>query len=218
VTYLQTVYLPTARKFGLRAEIATEAISWSPTVAGTVRLRVEPTSTFRALDLTDRGGIVQIGGVSLVSGEDAGTTERMKNRALRRLAEVGRSAQIQVQSVQSATSGAMLFLLGIFERSIAGFQAIVGDGGTAEQAADVAVEDLFAYLPTYAVLDKYLADQLLIYAALADGESKLATCELTAHALTTTELIRHFLPIRTRLQGLPGQKGEIGVTGAPHGR
>ena len=152
-----------------------------------------------------------------MSGGDGMTTERMKNRAQRRLAEVGRTAQIQTQTVPSATSGAMLFLLGIFERSISGFQAIVGEGVSAEQAADVAVDELFAYIPAYSVLDKYLADQLLIFAALADGESTLSTCELTAHTLTTAELIRQFLPIRTRLQGLPGQPGEIGVTGAaPH--
>jgi RNA 3'-terminal phosphate cyclase (ATP) len=214
VTYLQTVFIPSARKFGLRVEVAAPRWGFAPHGVGEMRARVQPVTTFHAADLTTRGSLLQIGGSSIACGLEEGFAERQKERVNRRLQEVGRQALIQIVGVPNDNAGAMLFLLAVFERTIAGFTSLAGPGISAEQAADEAVNGLFAYIPTYAVLDKHVADQVLVYAALADGKSNLSITELTPHAASTAAIIEAFLPAKVSFDGKVGETVEGEVLGA----
>jgi RNA 3'-terminal phosphate cyclase (ATP) len=213
-TYLQTVFIPSARKFGLRAEIATPRWGFAPHGIGELRVRIQPVTTFRATDLTTRGQLLQIGGSSIACGLEDGFAERQRNRVARRLQEVGRQALVQTVGVPNDNEGGMLFLLAVFERTIAGFTGVADAASTAEQVADDAVNGLFAYIPTYAVLDKHVADQILIYAALADGQSNLSISELTPHAKSTATLIEAFLPARVSFSGKVGETVDAEILGA----
>jgi RNA 3'-terminal phosphate cyclase (ATP) len=213
-TYLQTVFLPTIRKFGVRAEITTDRWGWAPRGTGAVTARIESVRSLSARDLTQRGELLQIGGTSVVNGAEPGFAERIKNRAVRRLQELGRPAAIQVLTVPSDTTGGMLFLLAVFERSIAGFTSMVAEGLAAEQVADTAVEDLRAYLASYSVVDKHLADQLVLYGALASGVTAFSTSELTPHTAALAELIPRFIRARVSIAGALGSAADVEIVGA----
>lgn len=213
-TYLQTVLVPTARKFGLHAEVTTTRWGWAPDGDGEIVVRVDPTPEFAAVELTDRGAMLQIGGSAVASGMEYGYAQRLQNRIARRLAEVGRHGLVQVADVHSKAPGAMAFLLAVYERSIAGFTSYSNPTDIAERTADVAVNELFSYLTSYMVLDKHLPDQLLVYAALAKGVSRFSTAELTAHTLMTAEMIRRITPALVSFDGRIGQSAEIEVVGA----
>ncbi len=213
-TYLQTVFAPSARKLGFRGEIATASWGWAPHGMGELRARIEPVESFRSADLTQRGVMLQIGGSSVASGLDPGFADRQKDRVNRRMSEVGRTASLQVVNIPCESKGGMLYLLAVFERTIAGFTSIVYGNVLAEQVADDAVNELFAYITSYAVVDKHLADQLLIYAALADGQTNFSTAELTSHTQATAEIIEQMLPARVSFAGKVGEMAEVEVLGA----
>jgi RNA 3'-terminal phosphate cyclase (ATP) len=213
-TYVQTVFVPTVRKFGMRVEVATPRWGWAPTGAGELRAKVTPVDIFHAADLTQRGVMLQIGGSSVASVLDEGFAERQRDRVNRRMQEVGRQALVQVVNVPCDSPGGMVYLLAVFERAIAGFTGVATPGGRAEEAADAAVNELFAYLTSYSVLDKHLTDQLLIYAALAEGVTSFSTAELTLHATSTASIIEQFLPTRISFVGEIGKPAEVEVYGA----
>lgn len=213
-TYIQTVFLPALRKFGARIDLATERWGWAPHGVGVVRARVDGSAKLTARDLTQRGELLQVGGTSVVNGLDPGYAERQKNRAARRLNELGRPAAIQVVSVPADSTGGMLFLLAVFERTIAGFTSMASEAVPAESVADKAVDELRAFLASYSVVDKHLADQLMLYAALATGVTAYSTSELTPHTASLAELVPLFLKARVSIIGATGQPADIEIIGA----
>jgi RNA 3'-terminal phosphate cyclase len=53
-----------------------------------------------------------------------------------------------------------------------------------------------AALASGANLDVHVADQILVFPALAGGRSSFAVREVTSHARTTMDLVARFLPVR----------------------
>jgi RNA 3'-terminal phosphate cyclase (ATP) len=52
--------------------------------------------------------------------------------------------------------------------------------------------------------------------ALAAGESRLATSEVTRHLLTNVWVVRHFLDCTARIDGQLGEPGLLTVQGGGH--
>jgi RNA 3'-terminal phosphate cyclase (ATP) len=210
--FLQTVYAPTARKLGLRSEIATERWGWAPVGGGLLRARIEP-AALRGADLSERGQLLQLGGIA-VSTPDAAFAERMKNRAVRRAAEVGQRADVQSQAVSAASEGATLFLVAVFERAIAGFSAVSPGDLPAEHVADGAVDELFSYQRAYAGLDPHTAESLLVVAALATGTTTFTTSAVTEGLLSIAETTAQVISASIEIDGAAGERGEVTVVGA----
>ena len=68
-------------------------------------------------------------------------------------------------------------------------------GKPAEAVADDACSEFLAFLDSQAVTDIHLADQLVLYMALAEGHSTLVTERVTQHLLTNIWVIEQFLPV-----------------------
>jgi RNA 3'-terminal phosphate cyclase (ATP) len=69
-------------------------------------------------------------------------------------------------------------------------------GVPAETLGDAVGRALAADLASGAALDVHAADQLLVWLALAEGESTFTTREVTQHARTAMWLIEQFVPVR----------------------
>ena len=213
-TYVQTVVLPTLRKFGVRCDMATDAWGWGDGPPGRVRVRIEPATSLRGADLSQRGQMLQIGGTSVANGLTEHFAERQRDFTARRISQLGSSAAINVQAVPCASPGGVLFLLAVFERAIAGFTAIASSGTAPENVAEAAVNELRAYLVSHRVLDRHLPDQILPFAALADGPTVLSTSEITAHTAAAASLIETMTAAKVTIDGEVGEPGEIEVIGA----
>ena len=89
----------------------------------------------------------------------------------------------------------------------------VADGiGSVLQHQEGGVADaLAAFLRTDGTVDPWLADQLLLPLALADGPSELRTSEVTAHLLTNAEVIRLFLAVEIDVDGPFGGPATVQV-------
>jgi len=92
---------------------------------------------------------------------------------------------------------------------IRGACAIGKLGVSAEKVAAEACGGLQKELKAGAAVDLHLADQLMIYLALA-GEGKLQTSLVSGHAKTNAMVISKFLPVGFKFEG-----NGILVTGKP---
>ena len=71
---------------------------------------------------------------------------------------------------------------------------VLGERG--KRAEDVATETLEMLMKEKGDVDMHLADQLLIYAVLAEGKTNYSTSEISEHLRTNARIIGKFLPER----------------------
>jgi RNA 3'-terminal phosphate cyclase (ATP) len=124
--------------------------------------------------------------------------ERQRRRAEERLLAAGVKASIAVEEDQGALGpGTVLFLA---LRGRAGFSALGRRGLPAEQVADLATDELLAWLASKAAVDEHLADQLVPFLALGQTGSTFTCPRLSAHLETVVWLVRHFVAARITLE------------------
>jgi len=105
-------------------------------------------------------------------------------------------------------------VIGRLENNVVFASSALGERGKpSEKVGSEAASEFIKQVRHRAPADKNLADQLVVYAALADGVSALRTHELTLHTLTTIRLVELFLPVRFEVDGEAGSPGGYRVNG-----
>lgn len=105
--------------------------------------------------------------------------------------------QIAVEvDAASACPGGAIVLWTRGAGSALGAGRVAERGVRAETLGDAVGKELALDLASGAALDVHAADQLLIWLALAVGESTFTTREVTQHARTAMWLIEQFVPVR----------------------
>jgi RNA 3'-terminal phosphate cyclase (ATP) len=82
--------------------------------------------------------------------------------------------------------------------------------------AQAACDDLLTYHSSKAPVDPFLADQVILPMALAEGESRAITSRVTEHLLTNIWVVQQFLPQNISVQGQMGSQGIIVVKGGEY--
>ncbi len=177
---------------------------------GEVRLEVEP-SVVCPIDWRARGRVVQARGVIAVSGLEQGIAERGASRVAGLFAEHGLSGEVEVVGVRSAQPGVFVTVYVQFERGAGVGTAIGQKGLRMEAVVDSAFRNLREWLDTDATVDPFLADQLLLPAALAEGSSAFTTPRVTRRLVTMAWVIRQFLPVPITIKGQEGYPGTVTV-------
>jgi RNA 3'-terminal phosphate cyclase (ATP) len=121
---------------------------------------------------------------------------------------------ITVEELPAGSPGTMLLLSAEFEASRWCFCSLGARGKPAERVADEAIDAFFAFQATAAAVDSFLADQLIIPLALADGVSTLHTAGITQHLVTNVDVVRAFLPVDIAIEGAVGQSGMVRIRSA----
>jgi len=214
VSYLQHVFLPTLARMGIEADVSLEQWGFYPRGGGSIQVRIEGRRrSLQPVALTDRGALDRIWGIATVTNLPSHIPQRMANRAQNVLAERGLSAKVEPRRLRGAGPGAGIFLFVDYEHALAGFTAYGRKGLPAEHVAEAACQDLIAHHQSGAPVDPYLADQLVLPMALAEGESRLATSEVTQHLLTNVWAVRKFLDCSLSVEGGAGGPGVLVVEG-----
>jgi RNA 3'-terminal phosphate cyclase (ATP) len=195
--------------------ISLKLLRWGfyPRGGGEVLVEAQPSSHLKSLVMEKRGPLLGIKGFSAIANLPQVIAERQRGQALSRLSAEGLGAQIEIVTAASPGPGTCLFLLAEFEHARAGFSALGERGKPAEKVADEAVEALFAFLRSEAAVDPFLADQLLLPMALAEGASHMTTSRLSQHLFTNAWVIKQLLPIRIDVEGEVGGPGRVTVEG-----
>jgi RNA 3'-terminal phosphate cyclase (ATP) len=217
VDYLQEVFLPTAAKMGLSANLEVERWGWFPIGQGIVKAIINPIQGgLKPVELNERGKLKRIYGASLVSRLPLSIAEREKDHALsilrgnREVHSQVSEPKIETKEAPSLGTGNSFLLVAEFENALAGFSSLGKIGKRAEKVAEEAANDFIKFCKSKACIEKHLGDQLILYLALAQGRSSYV-CEISNHILTNSWVMEQFLPIKFGIEGKLGQVGKVSI-------
>lgn len=192
VAYLDQVKLALLERFGFGVDVDLERTGFYPAGGGRATLRLEP-SNLRPFRLDERGSLEQVEVYSKASAglADAEVADRQAARAVERLeasgVAVGKPA---VEYVDADSDGSSLLLRAVYDRTLAGFDALGERGKPSEEVADEAVDRFLAFQEGEATVDEHLADQLLVFVALAGGRFRAP--RMTDHVESNLALLERF--------------------------
>ena len=89
--------------------------------------------------------------------------------------------------------------------------SIGAQGVRAETVAQQAFEELLDWMSGSSTVDPYLADQLVIPLAFAEGSSSFTVSRLTKRFLTIVWVIKQFLPIHLTVRGTENGPGVVTI-------
>lgn len=211
--YIDKVLLGTLSRMGLDARCQLNAWGFYPLGGGEVTLEINTVNSLKALKIMERGNLKNVIGISAGANLPPAVVQRQRLRASRRLSAEGIRPEIEEIEVKAKGKGSFLFLLAEYENCFCGFSALGARGRTAEQVADQAVDRLMKHQKTHSALDPNLADQLVLYASIAEGETSYTTSRISKHLTTNLWVISQFLPVNYRVEGEASGPGTIEIRG-----
>jgi RNA 3'-terminal phosphate cyclase (ATP) len=209
--YLREIFAPTLEKIGFKIELEIKKWGWYPQGGGEVVCFIHPNPLFSPLNLSDRGKLVRLSGISAVSNLPDSIAERQRKQALNILKSKRFSPEIEFVQAPSVGQGTFFFVKAEFENSVAGFDALGERGKRAEMVAQEACENFLDFMQSDAAIDPHLADQLIPYLALGEGESILSVSKITRHLLTNIWVVRQFLKTDISVEGREGESGRVTI-------
>jgi RNA 3'-terminal phosphate cyclase (ATP) len=197
VHYLGDVFFPALRQIGIEASLQVRRWGWYPAGGGVIDVTITPTR--------ETGGFVAaippstpiVTGVSAVSRLPRSIAERQRRRVQERLAAAGVACDVELVEDSTALGPGTLVFLAV--RGRAGFTALGRRGLPAERVADLAVDELLAYLASRAAVDDHLADQLVPFLVLGAHTSRFTCPTLSRHLATVAWTTQQFLPATIEL-------------------
>lgn len=195
--HLQHVLLPMLRHMGFHAEVEITRPGYVPRGEGILRLAVTPlTEPFRAIEKEEAGPVTGIWGIALSSHlEERQVSRRMADAAREVLGKAGYQAEIEIRNETSSLQpGAALALFADREDAIRlGADQAGALRRSAESIGKYVAKQLLEDLGSGATLDRFAADQIIPFAALAAGNSRFTIPTVTDHVLTSAWLAELFL-------------------------
>jgi RNA 3'-terminal phosphate cyclase (ATP) len=209
--YFKEVFLPMVTRMGMQAEVNLLKAGWYPQGGGEVTATISPVGNlgWKPLNLSERGALRRITIYSLLSNLPESIAQRACDQAVSSLSKIEVIPRREIHTLPSIGQGMMVVLVAEFEHTVVGFDVMGQVGKRAEQVAEEAVQLFLEFYSSEATVDTHLADQLLLYMALAKGNSCIITNHLTEHTRTNLWLIEKFLPIKFHVAGELGKKATI---------
>jgi len=200
INYLKHVLLPMLERMGLKASLTVRKYGYYPKGMGEVLLEVQPCPKLRSIRIEEFGTIEKLHGVSVCTFlADRRVAERQADAANRYLRDHGYEAKIQVVNDRSnpLQKGSSLVLWAETSTgALLGGDAIGELRKPSEVVGREAAENLFKEIEAQATVDVHLADMLVPYAALANGNSVYLTREITDHLDTNMWLAQEILNVK----------------------
>jgi RNA 3'-phosphate cyclase len=201
INYMKFVFLPMLRKMGVNAELEIARHGFYPKGGGEVKLTTYPVKKIKPIKALERGSFVGLHVEAVVGRYPKEYAERMAKAALGvfEYSLPKEKASLGLKTVETEDYGASLLCFATYQNTILGLDALGERGLEPEKFGIRVAEDFASLLATDAVIDKFLADQLLIYMALADGLSEIKVESITEHCLTNIHVIEKMLPVNFKI-------------------
>ncbi|MCF6147859.1 MAG: RNA 3'-phosphate cyclase [Candidatus Kuenenia sp.] len=209
--YLERQWLFFLRKIGYDAEIKTIRAGFYPRGGGEVAMKINPSRAQQTIQIEERGRLLRIRGISMVSNLDINIAKRQQIQTLKLFSELKVPHEISLLEMPAIGKGTMLFLIGEFEHSQCCYFSLGEIGKRAETVAEEACNKLKTFLKTKGTFDEYLADQIIIPLALANKKTEFTTPIITQHLLTNIQIIKQFLPIDVKISESLNEEGTITI-------
>jgi RNA 3'-terminal phosphate cyclase (ATP) len=200
--HLQHVLFPLLGKMGIDAELEIVRPGYVPSGGGQIELRTHPARLpLRPIYLVDPGAVRQVTGVALASRlAERHVADRMASACEARLHAAGLQPTIERQYDERAThAGASL---AVWAKTSTDCRLGADRAGaprrTSETIGHHVASALLADIRSGATVDRHLADQLVVFAALAPGTSAWIVPRWTEHLDTNLWLAERFGAVMRR--------------------
>ena len=187
--YLEQVFLPAISRFGAKASLKANACGFYPKGCGSLSVSVEPHANLTGADFSaaqlfgNASGPVH--GIIVLQNIPSHVAERESAEIKKHFPD----ADIEIKLSRGISTGnAITLWKGPF-----GASALGAIGKSAESVAKEACDSLSSEIATNSGVDSRLADQLLVYMALARGKSTFSASSLTTHTTTNIAVIESFI-------------------------
>ena len=201
--HLQHALLPLLRQMGLRADLHILRPGYVPTGGGSLTLTVQPVrDMLRPLTLQERGGTLRYWGLALASHlHQRQVSQRMATACQEVLHRRGLHAEFRLLDDTTASqAGAALALFAEGANALLGADQAGAPRRRAEAIGRFVAQALLDDVASDATVDRHLADQLIIFAALAAGTSIFRLPQVTDHVPTNLWLVETILGARAHLE------------------
>lgn len=210
--YIDSIFLPALGQMGGQVAVTLRRWGWYPKGGGEIEVDINPCRVLLPFQNADRGELNSLRLLVGLSNLPFHIAEREATYVKDRLAKEGYGVDKRIVSEESYGQGNMVFLLSSFGKAAAGFSALGKKGRPAEKVAEDVCRQWFSFESVArATVDLHLADQLVLYMALAAGKSFFVTERITEHLQTNINIIEQFLPVcfeidprshRVRVEGI----------------
>jgi len=202
--HMKFVLLPFLKQMSVRAKLDIIRPGYVPRGGGIIEVRIEPAGKLKPLNLTEQGEFFNIKGIALSSHlKEKRVSQRMAAECQRVLSSYGYKTEIEeIEDESSLQEGAGLAIYA--ETSLGnrmGSDRAGRPGRSSESIGRYVAERFIEDVKTGAAVDRYIADQLIIYAGLAEGVTRYSVPRITEHVETNLWLVEKFLGARTKING-----------------
>jgi len=210
--HMQQVLLPLLRRMGADVELTIKRPGYYPRGQGEVQVRVQPLQKpLQPIRLLDQGEVERIHGIALSSLlQEREVSDRMATACRNRLKTAGYESDLSVKydtrddaafcrpAVQPGAA------LAIWTATTSGCLLGSDRAGalrrSAERIGTEVADNLIADVESGATVDRFLADQLIPFCALAEGTSEYLIPRVTEHVTTRLWLIEEMLAVKTMIE------------------
>lgn len=210
IDYMTNVLAPIMKRF-CDIEINTLKRGYYPKGKGKVAIKIKGKNfqELKNLNLTERGKILSIRGVSHASTDlmDANVADRQAESARALLTNYGVPININRSYSKTESIGSGITLWAIFGQDttefswpiILGADSLGEKNKKAETVGEEAATNLRKEIKSQAIIDKYLADQLIPILGVFKG--CIQTSEVTEHTKSNIYVTEQFLNVKFRFEG-----------------
>jgi RNA 3'-terminal phosphate cyclase (ATP) len=210
--FVTSCYLPALHGLGFRASLRIERHGFYPEGGGEVSALVEPwRGPGRALVLDEEADWQDPEGLVLIANLPAHVAERESRVLVRELGIGQQRVKIEILPGDQGPGNVVMVSLRSARRT-ALFISFGRPGKRAEVVARQAARAAMEFGESRAAVDPFLADQILLPAALAAG-CRFTTSAVTDHTRTHAELLKRFLLVDVSIEELPSGNFLITVPG-----
>jgi len=202
--HMKFVLLPLLEQMGIRAKLEIVRPGYVPRGGGIIEIEVEPTRKLKSLSLTEQGEILEVKGIALSSHlKDRKVSHRMADECHKVLSSYRYRSEIQeIYDESSLQEGAALAIYAeTSSGSRIGSDRAGRPGRRSESIGRYVAQSFIEDIKTGAAVDRYIADQLIIYAGLAEGTTRYSIPRVTEHVETNLWLVEEFLGAKTKIGG-----------------
>lgn len=204
IDYFRKVTLKAISELGSKVSVELKARGYYPKGGGKIVVEVEPSKlsgkTFDRLDC-------EIFGISHCQNLPEHVAVRQRDSALDLLRRHGLKAEISLEVLKGASTGSGITIW-------CGYKGASALGEKGKRAEDVGVEAGKSFCEEFMAteaFDSHLADQVMVFSAIAKGKTKFTTTKITMHQRSNQYVINKFFEDSVRIDE---EKREIEISGS----
>ncbi len=197
--YFAHVFLPLARRMGVRAEVRLLQRGYYPKGGGRAELTVSPESQLQPFLVDTPQTFSVIEGIIHSSGLPEHITTRMKHAAIKEATAANLRASLKTEQASSPSQGVGITVWSSTEETVLGAGVLGERQLPAEQVGKTAMRRLISDIKAGATLDPHAVDQLLPYMVACRETSACLVRECSSHMKTNIWVLQQFMPRRLEL-------------------